>query len=90
MTEDVRDRPAEVGIKLNNILTALILGVMGWVGYNISDMRDSLAQVRLDDALMANEIMHLHEQFDKHLKDCEKRWSKSSFIGRDVHRTGTK
>ena len=71
--EDVRDRPAEVGIKLNNILTALILMVMGWVGWNINDMKTSLSQMKIDDALMANELLHLHETLENHIEDCEER-----------------
>ena len=79
---DVTDKPAEVGIKLNNILTAMILMVMGWVGWNINDMKESLAQIKIDDALMANEIMHLHQEtkqlndaLQEHIDECDQRWS---------------
>ena len=74
MTEQVQDRQTEVGIKLNNVLTALILMVMGWVGFNINDMRASLSQMRIDDALMENEIVHLHKTLEAHIEDCEKRF----------------
>lgn len=74
MTPQVQDRQAEVGIKLNNVLTSLILMVMAWVGWNINDMRESLSQMRVDDALMENEIIHLHETLEAHIEDCEERF----------------
>lgn len=39
----VTDRPTEVGVTINNILTFLVLSVMGWVGYNINTMRVDIA-----------------------------------------------
>ena len=70
MPQYVQDKSAEVGIKLNNILTALILMVMAWVGFNINSMKESLSQMRVNDALMENEIVHLHETLEQHIEDC--------------------
>lgn len=39
----VSDRPAEVGVTINNILTALVLMVMSWVGVNINTMKADIA-----------------------------------------------
>lgn len=41
--QEFRDRPAESGIKINNIISALILGVMGWVGVNIEVMKKDMS-----------------------------------------------
>jgi hypothetical protein len=43
---DVRDIPAENGVKINNVLTFLVLAVMSWVGYNINTMKTDIAEMR--------------------------------------------
>lgn len=74
MTEQVQDKPAEVGIKLNNILTFLILAVMTWVGVNITQMKEALGVIKVDDAVMKIEVKHIHEAMDAHREACNKRW----------------
>ena len=64
----VEDRPAEDGIKLNNILTFLILAVMTWVGANITVMKDSLAEVQLEGAVRKSEIIFINEKVDRHIE----------------------
>lgn len=66
---NVVDRPTEVGIKLNNILTALVLMVMSWVGYNINQMKEDIGEVRADWRVMAVEQQFLKERLDEHIKD---------------------
>jgi len=42
---EVRDRPVEMSGVINNILTALVLMVMSWVGFNINAMKTDIAEV---------------------------------------------
>jgi len=53
---EVSDRPAEAGIKINNIISALILGVMAWVGVNIETMKRDLATVSTVTQLNKSDI----------------------------------
>ncbi len=66
---DVADRPTEVGIKLNNVLTALVLMVMSWVGYNINHVKEDIGEMRTDSRVLANDVTHLAEKLDTHLRD---------------------
>jgi len=63
----VVDRPLEVGIKLNNILTALVLMVMSWVGFNIDTMKTDMGVIRTDVTVQANELKHIKERMDDHV-----------------------
>ena len=62
-TQTVQDKPAENGIKLNNIISFLILGVMAWVGYNIEEMKKNLAETVTSTAVNSAEIKHLQQGF---------------------------
>lgn len=42
---EVKDIPTENGVKINNILTFLVLSVMTWVGYNINTMKIDIAEM---------------------------------------------
>lgn len=65
----VVDRPLEVGIKLNNILTALVLMVMSWVGFNIDSMKTDMGVIRTDVTVQANELKHIKKRMDAHVKN---------------------
>ena len=65
----VADRPTESGIKINNILTALVLGVMSWVGLNINHLKDSLADIRIETGIQGVELSHTKELVDRHIMD---------------------
>ena len=64
----VVDRPTEVGVKINNILTALVLGVMSWVGLNINHMKDDIADMRTDTRVQQNELKHVNKTLTNHIK----------------------
>lgn len=66
---EVSDTTTEVGIKLNNILTALVLMVMSWVGWNIQEMRKDIAENKLEQAVMQAEIKHIREILYAHIAD---------------------
>ena len=66
---EVQDKPTENGIKLNNILTALILGVMSWVGVNITTMKDDISLMRTDFAVNKNELSHLRTALNEHISE---------------------
>lgn len=40
----VRDRQLEVGVNLNTVFTAIMLGVMSWVGFNIESIKDRVSE----------------------------------------------
>lgn len=43
--QQVTDKPTETGIKLNNILTCLILAAILWVGSSIEEIKVNVAEV---------------------------------------------
>lgn len=49
----VSDRAAEIGINLNTIVTTILVGVVTWVGSNISDMKESMNKVEVTLAVYA-------------------------------------
>ena len=75
MSMNVQDKSAETGIKVNNILTALVLAVMLWVGTSILDIKDEVAGVRTDFAVNNIQLTQLRREFDRHLEDEKSRRS---------------
>ena len=65
----VHDKPAEISLKVSNILQAGVLAVMSWVGLNIQTMGNDIAEIKTDLALNANNITHLESQFTSHISD---------------------
>lgn len=59
MAQEVTDKPAEVGIKLNNILTAMILMVMVWVGASIESIKSDIKDVTALQMVNGTEIVNL-------------------------------
>lgn len=79
--EQVQDKKSEFRALVNNILTFLILSVMTWVGINITQMKNNLMDIRINDAVTDSEIDHLHidnkkrdRAFADHLGECQDRW----------------
>lgn len=64
---EVNDKPAEVGIKLNNVLTALVLMVMSWVGMNINNMAADIAAISTAIAVTDTRVAHLEEDLKIHI-----------------------
>jgi hypothetical protein len=65
-TAPVQDKPAETGIKINNIISFLILSVMAWVGYNIEDIKKNVAQTTTVTAVNKSDIKHLQDSLREH------------------------
>ena len=65
----VQDRPAEVSLKVSNILQSLVLGVMAWVGINIQSMGKDISEIRTELALNKNEISHLRADLREHISN---------------------
>lgn len=70
--QPVKDAPMESGIRLNNILTALGLMVMSWVGWNIEQIKTTQSSHSTDIVLNAVEIGHLDDHFNGHIVDHTK------------------
>ncbi len=66
---DVQDKPAEIGIKLQNILTSILIGVCAWVGTEIRTMGADIAEIKTDIAVDRTELNHLRQQFNQHSSD---------------------
>lgn len=71
-TYEVQDRPTENGIKINNIISFLILGVMGWVGYNIEAIKVHVANVTTVTAVNKTDIENLKTGFIEHKRNHHK------------------
>jgi hypothetical protein len=69
----VRDRAAEIGINLNTIFTALMLAVMLWVGTNIENIREKVAQYATAIAVMQLELRQIRDEFTNHVNDHRKK-----------------
>lgn len=65
---EVQDKPTEVGIKLNNVLTALVLMVMSWVGYMINDMNKSIGIIATAAAVNQKQVTYVEKRLDDHIK----------------------
>lgn len=78
MAQDVNDKPAEVSLKLSNILQALVLMVMSWVGFNIQEMGKDIAEIRTELAVGAVERDHIAEEIRHHVED---KYAHNYYIG---------
>lgn len=63
--QEVKDRPAENGIKINNILTALILTSILWVATSIEDIKASLFEVATSQRVDGNRIDSLETRVSR-------------------------
>lgn len=61
-TQQVNDKPAEVGIKLNNILTGLILAAILWVGTSIEQIKTNVAEVTAHQMVNGEKISSLENR----------------------------
>jgi len=66
---EVQDKPTEVGIKLNNVLTALVLMVMSWVGYMINDMNKSIGIIATAAAVNQKQVIYVEKRLDDHIRN---------------------
>ena len=65
----VVDKTTEHGVKIQNILTALVLGVMSWVGWNINTMKDDISGIREIARINERELQHLNRLLQSHISD---------------------
>ena len=61
---EVQDKKSEFRALVNNVLTFLILAVMTWVGGNITIMKDDLADLSTNTALVNLEIENIKKHND--------------------------
>ena len=66
---EVQDKSSEVGIKLNNVLTAILISVMLWVGTSILSVKEEIGLLRTDFAVQQVESVHLKEELFEHIRD---------------------
>lgn len=66
---EVRDRPAEVGINLNTIFTAVGLMVLVWVGRNIEQINDKLGSFAVALAVTQQTVTAEKQRLDDHIAD---------------------
>lgn len=62
----VRDRPLEVGVNLNTIITAVMLGVMSWVGFNIESIKDKVGEFTAVIAVVQKDVDNMRRDIDRH------------------------
>ncbi|NIT58380.1 MAG: hypothetical protein GWN00_19780 [Aliifodinibius sp.] len=63
--QQVNDRPAETGIKVNNILTGLILAAIIWVGTSIEEIKGNVAEVTAFQMVNTEKINHLEARIGR-------------------------
>lgn len=76
---EVQDKPLELGVKVQSILTSLILMVMAWVGYNIhttipnaiDKLREDLVDVKIISLQTAQTTDYLQMQ----LRQCQQNYA---------------
>jgi hypothetical protein len=66
---DVHDKPTEVGIKLNNVLTAMTVAILLWIGTSLISVKDEIAAMRTELAVGEVEVEYLQRQLDEHIND---------------------
>lgn len=79
MAEEVKDRSAEFGIKINNILTGLILAAILWVGSTIEELKEMVWGLVADQRELQQQITVLEKrnvEQDVMLKEHEDRLRK--------------
>jgi hypothetical protein len=73
-----RDRPAERGITINNILLAIVVlggsvfgtvvtSLMAEMQTDVKQVKETITTIRVQDGITSNELSHVHDQ----LKKCE-------------------
>lgn len=65
----VRSRGVEVGVNLNNILTALILAGLLWAGNTLNELKKSMELFGVSMAIVQTENNGLRREFEEHKRD---------------------
>lgn len=65
----VRNKSVEVGVNLNNILTALILAGLLWAGNTLNDLKKSMELFGVNMAIVQTENNGLRREFEEHKHD---------------------
>ena len=65
----VRNKSVEVGVNLNNILTALILAGLLWAGNTLNELKKSMELFSVNMAIVQTENNSLRRDFDEHKRD---------------------
>lgn len=65
----VRNKSVEVGVNLNNILTALILAGLLWAGNTLNELKKAMEAYGVATAVMQSENNSLRRDFDEHRRD---------------------
>lgn len=71
---NVTDKLTERGVMINNILQALVLGVMAWVAWSINEIRADISEIQTKAAVGANDIEHLEKALEEHVRDNSRHW----------------
>lgn len=66
---EVQDKPTEIGIKLNNVLTAITIAILVWIGTSILSVKEEVGNLRTDIAVGQTNIEHLEEKLEEHINN---------------------
>ena len=78
------------GIKMNNILTFLVLGVMAWVGVNIDVIKNDVGTIRTETKLNAQSILNNKHRINVVAERLAKHEEKDYSLFRETLRNGNK
>lgn len=76
----VTDRPMEVGIKLNNLLTALVIAVMMWVGTSVTQIKESLSELGIQFATASVKVEYIEEELKEQKASLQAHIDKHSIL----------
>ena len=65
MAQDVNDKPTERGIFWNNVLTAVTVGLLGWVALSIENIKDTMSEYAKNAAVAEVRQAGLKDDLDR-------------------------
>lgn len=80
----VVDKPTENGVRLNNILTGLLLAAAVWVGSSVENLKTTVVEITTDQSHVQKDIGVLEEGVatNTHRIDTLEKLHSDYFIGR--------
>lgn len=64
----VKDKPTETGVKVNNILTGLLLAAALWVGNSVEDLKSAVITLATEQAHVITDVGDAIEDIDDNTK----------------------
>jgi len=56
MTLEIQDKQAETGLKLQNIMTFIVIGLLSWAGLSLEAIKNEISQINIGIAVNIKDI----------------------------------